>query len=418
MKIVFMVESVTMAHPTRSFELATSLIQAGHKVVFAATESPLFLKSQNHGMTWVDLHEGVASKVFLQALERAALPYTVKGLDQAMREDLQVIHQYQPDLIVGDMRLSLQVSARLSKVKWINLSNLVWNPESDLGYLMPEMPATRIFGSGIQHLIPRRVLEKIIDANVQVFNQFRAQYGMSALQSLKHAYCDGDRNFYLDLPASCFNMKVSENHRIIGPVLYSSSTAMPEWISELPENQKKAFVSMGSSGNQKSLEKIVHTLLAEGYIVLLIGGDIQWTSRRLFMSTFAPVKELMEMCDLVVCNGGTPMTYLALSMGKAILGIPSNMDQHLTMKHLSSLPLVQSLRSEDLSYKKISNSIHQLMQVTKQEEIIQEMKSEFSRWNSLKIFVREVESFAHIVDTPKVSSQIETVKNTETHPID
>jgi UDP:flavonoid glycosyltransferase YjiC (YdhE family) len=160
MKIVFMVESVTMAHPTRSFELATSLIQAGHEVVFAATESPIFLKSQNHGMTWVDLKEGVTSKVFLKALENASLPYTVKGLDQAMREDLQVIHQYQPDLIVGDMRLSLQVSARLSKVKWINLSNLVWNPESDLGYLMPEMQATRIFGSSIQHLIPRMVLEK------------------------------------------------------------------------------------------------------------------------------------------------------------------------------------------------------------------------------------------------------------------
>lgn len=408
MKILFMVESVTMAHPTRSFELATSLVQAGHDVVFAATESPLFLKSQNHGMTWVDLQEGITSKVFLKSLENASLPYTVKGLDQAMREDLQVIHQVQPDLIVGDMRLSLQVSARLSKVKWINLSNLVWNPESDLGYLMPEMPATRIFGSSIQHLIPRMVLEKIIDANVRVFNQFRSQYGMTELQNLKQAYCDGDRNFYLDLPASCINMKISEKHKIIGPVLYSSTTSMPEWISEIPENQKKAFVSMGSSGNQKSLEKIVHTLLAEGYIVLLIGGSLKWTSSRLFMSTFAPVKELMQMCDLVVCNGGTPMTYLALSMGKAVLGIPSNMDQHLTMKHLASLPLVQSLRSEDLSYKNISNSIYQLIQVMKQEQIIQEMKTEFSRWNSLKIFVHEVESFAQIVDTSKGTSQVET----------
>jgi hypothetical protein len=94
------------------------------------------------------------------------------------------------------------------------------------------------------------------------------------------------------------------------------------------------------------------------------------------------------------------------------------MDQHLTMKHLASLPLVQSLRSEDLSYKNISNSIYQLIQVMKQEQIILEMKTEFSRWNSLKIFVHEAESFAQIVDTSKGTSQVETTKNSEIVHID
>lgn len=418
MKVLFMVESVTMAHPTRSFELATHLVQKGHQVVFAATESPLFLKSQDHGMTWVDLQTGISSKEFLQSLEKASLPYTVQGLDQALTEDLMILRQYQPDIIIGDMRLSLQVSARLSKTKWINLSNLVWNPETDLGYLMPEMPASRMLGSGIQHLIPRKILEKIIDANVGVFNQFRTKYGLSKLLNLKQAYCDGDRNFYLDLPSSSVSMKQNEKHLVIGPVLFSSSMEMPEWISELPESQKKAFVSMGSSGNQKTLEKIVHTLLAEGYIVILIGGSVKWTSNRLFMAPFAPVKELMQMCDLVVCNGGTPMTYLALSLGKAVLGIPSNMDQHLTMKHLSALPLVQSLRSEDLSYKNISNTVRQLHLIHQDQNVKNEMMDQFSRWNSMKKFVTEVESYDKLVDKEQGSSQVETIKNAGTISID
>ena len=52
---------------------------------------------------------------------------------------------------------------------------------------------------------------------------------------------------------------------------------------------------------------------------------------------------------MVICNGGSATVYQALAESRApVLGIPSNMDQHLTMQCVEGAEAGLSLRTEEV----------------------------------------------------------------------
>jgi hypothetical protein len=53
-----------------------------------------------------------------------------------------------------------------------------------------------------------------------------------------------------------------------------------------------------------------------------------------FCSAYLPGNQAAARADLVVCNGGSPTTFQALSEGVPVLGIPGNLDQFLNMHYL------------------------------------------------------------------------------------
>ena len=54
-----------------------------------------------------------------------------------------------------------------------------------------------------------------------------------------------------------------------------------------------------------------------------------------FVTDFLPGEDAARRADLVVCNGGSPTTSQALLAGVPVIGVPSNLDQHLNMTYLA-----------------------------------------------------------------------------------
>lgn len=64
-----------------------------------------------------------------------------------------------------------------------------------------------------------------------------------------------------------------------------------------------------------------------------------------FCSAYLPGNQAAARADLVVCNGGSPTTFQALSEGVPVLGIPGNLDQFLNMHYLERYGVTKNAAS-------------------------------------------------------------------------
>ena len=116
------------AHVARPAVLAQGLDKSIYEVFFATDPryNALFpeLSGYRHDI-W-----SITSKDFLAALAKGAPLYSKETLQSYVEDDLKLIDKLKPDLIVGDFRLSLSVSARLRQVPYASITNVYWSVNS------------------------------------------------------------------------------------------------------------------------------------------------------------------------------------------------------------------------------------------------------------------------------------------------
>ncbi|CFR71311.1 putative glycosyl transferase [Mycobacterium tuberculosis] len=64
---------------------------------------------------------------------------------------------------------------------------------------------------------------------------------------------------------------------------------------------------------------------------------------------------------MVLCNGGSPTTQQALAAGVPVIGLPSNMDQHLNMEALERAGAGVLLRTERLNTEGVAAAVKQVL---------------------------------------------------------
>ena len=101
-RILFLAEAVTLAHVARPAALATVLVPSQYEVFFAV--APRYDQLLGH-VTWVRRGlNSISSRQFMAALAAGRPLYDVATLRDYVREDLRLIEDLAPDLIVGDFR--------------------------------------------------------------------------------------------------------------------------------------------------------------------------------------------------------------------------------------------------------------------------------------------------------------------------
>ena len=111
LKVLFFAEGATLAHVVRPLMLARGLDPTNFDVILCRPKS--FSKFTS-GLSFpvLDL-ECQESDVFTRKLDRGSPLYDFSTLCRYVEADLVLIDSEKPDVIVGDFRLSLSVSARL-----------------------------------------------------------------------------------------------------------------------------------------------------------------------------------------------------------------------------------------------------------------------------------------------------------------
>jgi UDP:flavonoid glycosyltransferase YjiC (YdhE family) len=334
-KVLVMAEGVTLAHVGRAIEIATWLVRDGCEVVLAC--DPRYERFVAALPFPVRPIASLAPGEFMAALARGRPVFTERYLARCVEEDFALLRELQPAVVIGDFRLSLQVSARVARVPYANVTNAYWSPYARPRFRMPAIRATRHVRPVIGDAVFRLVRRFAFAVHARPMNRLRKRHGLAPLRrDVREVYCDGDLTLYADLAQLVPIGEAPSSHRYIGPILWSPPLATPPWWEEIESGEPPVFVSLGSSGAADILDHVVEALHGLGRpIVVATAGRISIQGRPgVRVADFVPLDAMAASACLVVCNGGSPMAYHALAHGVPVLGVAGNLDQLLNMDYV------------------------------------------------------------------------------------
>lgn len=365
-KILFFGEPATLAHVARPVALASSLDPDRYEVAIA-TGADYRRIAQDVGLRVLDLHT-IGTRAYLAAVSKGQVVFPYGVLEDYVRDDLRHIEAFQPDLVVGDFRLSLAVSARLARVPYVAVFNAYWSPYADGRMEIPVHPATALLGPAIANRIFRLISPAVMALHSLPMHRLRKNHGMASLGfDLRRVFTEGDVTLFPDVPEMVPTREcgVPGRYRYIGPVVWSPAGEVPDEIRERLGSRPMVYVSMGSSGDPGLVGMIVQALDKLDCIVVLAtaGHRLDGTlPRNTVAATYLPGSKLAEMASVVICNGGSPGTHQALEKGCPVLGIPANLDQLLNMQFVVRTGAGIAIRQDAVSPACIREAVGNLLE--------------------------------------------------------
>lgn len=362
-KVLFFVEAVTAAHLIRVLPLAKSL-SGQHKVFLATLNPPSELKNKILDIEFLPLDSTVPPKEFLEGLYQGCLPYNESRLREQMAEDMKIIKQVRPDLIVVDFRLSISLQASTLGIPIVNLQNAFWSSRYSFKNPMPDIPLSRLLGSTASSIFEKvlwspLLSRPILNRFLRPFNKIRKEIHLAPFSQLQDLYSFGDRLVHPD-PLELFENGRPWDSLFLGPITNMPEIPKPDWLHKLDPQKKTIYISMGSSGRSEKLMRILPDLIKEPYQWVIISNEDETKSlvaENIFVDQFVSLPQLAPHVDFAIINGGSAQGYFFLSQGIPFLGIASNMDQHLFSQCVTRKQLAYYIRSETLTLKKVREFI-------------------------------------------------------------
>ncbi|MAT91602.1 MAG: glycosyl transferase family 1 [Halioglobus sp.] len=387
-RVLFIAEAVTLAHVARPAALAAALDPARYELHFA--HCPRYrdllgqLPGQEHTL------ESISPAQFNAALARGAPLYDLDTLDAYVAADRALLQRLRPDVVVGDFRLSLAVSARLAGVPHVALANACWSPYVRQRYPVPDLPLSRALGPRLAQPLFSLGRPLAFAAHCLPMRALCRRHGLPAPGlDLRRVYSAGDYTLYADLPGLYDMAPLPDTHRFIGPVAWSPAGVKPGWWDEVPADLPAVYVTPGSSGAADLLPPVL-AALADLPLVALVataGAALPHTlPRNVFAAPFLPGEDAARRAAVVVCNGGSPTTHQALARGRPVLGIPGNLDQHLNMRTLTRAGAGLALRAERLDAHAVAASLRRLLEQPRFGERAAQLAADMARCQGAQRF--------------------------------
>ncbi len=347
--MLFIGEGATLAHVARPLALAAGLPKHRYDVYLAAPER--YHAWAVRGVKTLPL-ASQSPEMFAERLARAVPIFSRNRLEAYYEEDLGLIGEVRPDVVVGDLRLSLAASARKAGVPYVSISNAYWSPDRPLRPARPVLDRFEGWPQPLAEAAFRLLIPAALRWHATPMDELLAAHGLEPLgKDIRRTFTEADATLYADIPALFPETPETPQRRFLGPVVWEPPMEPPSWWRSLPDNKPMAYVTLGSSGDPQLLGAITGWLTAMGYVVILATAgraQVYGDDETVFVADYVPGYAACERADLVVCNGGSPTSSQALLKGRPVLGVCSNMDQLLNMRAVQNRKAGLWLRADTL----------------------------------------------------------------------
>ncbi|HEY6079174.1 MAG TPA: nucleotide disphospho-sugar-binding domain-containing protein [Polyangiaceae bacterium] len=388
-RLLFVTENVTMAQVVRLLALARRLPSERYEVHFACAEGAPWLFSGTSFRRWpLFTVDGARA---LAALAKGERMYDTATLERYVTEELRLFDALQPDLVIADFRLSVAVSARLAGVRCASLINAYWSPFAQREqFPMPDHPLVRLVGVARAERYFPQALPRVFTHFAAPLNVVRRRHGMPAT-SLLEQLCFGDSVLYPDIPELCPLREAPSSHHFLGAVPWSPDLPLAPELLAGDSSQPLVYVTLGSSGDHGVLAAVLAGL--EGLpirgVLALAGKPAPARMPANFrVADYVPGDLLAQRARFVINNGGSGSAYQALAAGVPVLGIPSNLDQYLTMQVITRAGAGVMLRSGTLTAEQVRRSASQLCDDDATQQRARELAARFRAYDCHTRFAR------------------------------
>ncbi len=384
LRVLFFAEAVTLAHVARPIALARGLDPVRFATVLA-------VDPRDQGL-WKSLTipvrpiRSIPSEQFRDALARGRPLYDRETLRAYVREELDVIRETAPDVVVGDFRLSLAVSTRVTNTLYMAITNAYWSPYARQSFPVPELLVAKRLGLPIAQGLFRLARPFAFAYHTLPINRVRWEYGLPSLGlDLRRVYTEADYSLYADVPEMAPTFGRPDTHRYLGPILWSPAVELPTWWQEVPRDRPVVYVNLGSSG-RSALLPIVLDAVADLHVFVIAAtlGRIHpsRTSGNVRLADFLPGERAAALASLVICNGGSPATHQALAASTPVLGLASNMDQLLNMEGVQRRGAGILLRSECADRPQVRAAVTQVLENPRYSRAASELAKIFATYDA------------------------------------
>ena len=394
-RILFIAEAVTLAHVARTFVLARSL-DRNHFDVHLAWD-PRFNALLGELANPFHPLQSLPTDEFLRRLSRSYPMHDAGTLRSYVRDDLATIETVKPDLIIGDFRLSLAVSAEIAGVPLVTIANAYWSPFRRQRFVFSEYdyPLSKFVGQAAALRLFPLLRPLAFATHTAPLNTVRREHGLPRIgHDVRSMYTYGNCTAYADIPELVPTENLPPSHRYIGAVLWSPSVPFPPWWHELPADKPIVYVTPGSSGDAPVLPKVLEALADLPITVIASTAGrigIRNAPANARITEFLPGTEAAARAALVICNGGSPTTYQALAAGTPVLGLVSNnMDQHLNMEGVRRVRAGEVLRARDVEARCIRQTVLAILQTADYAAAAKVIANAHREWDSASKFAELV----------------------------
>lgn len=394
-KILFVAEAVTLAHVGRMIALAAKLDATQYEVHVACAEGYDFCFEGCSFTRWT-IHS-IPSQQFLDALAQGKPVYDQATLERYVEDDLKLLSKVSPDIVVGDFRLSLSVSARLARIPYVSIINAYWSPYTAPVYRVPHIPLTHFLPIPVANILFRCARPIAFALHARPLNAVRRKHGLPALGSdLRRVYTDADHTLYADAVEMFPPVDMPVEHSYIGPVTWSPPLPFPSWWSELPEDKPLVYVTLGSSGQGALLAHVLSALADLPVTVLAATAgntDLAAVPANARVARFLPGEAAARRASLVICNGGSPTCHQALVAGVPVLGIAGNLDQFLNMDGVVRTGAGALLRADRFDPTQLRAAAEVLLETASASAAARALAQIFASYDAHAQFEKVLDSF-------------------------
>lgn len=370
-RILFMGESITLAHVVRPAQLAESLDADVFEVHFATDSryQKLFCPA-NATFHAISCMSGTE---FQRRLDRGTTVFDEILLEMQIKEDLELFQKVKPDVVVGDFRNSLAISARLKGIPYLGIANAYWSHFNNEMMPLPEILPFRLIGHSLSQFIfekgRKHILPWIFTQQAAPMNKIRQKYGFKPLKYFMDCYLEADLIGFADAYEVVNpNPNFKRASVCLGPLVGNFKISLPTWWNEIKNDHPVIYLNFGSSGNPHLIPDIIEELTKKP-VQLIVGYNMKDQEQievcpsgaRIFNGGLLPGDLICQKSDLVINNGGSGGGYQALMAGKPMIGITKNMDQMLNMHFMAQRSFVREIPNWNCSATQIAETVNLLV---------------------------------------------------------
>jgi len=395
-RILFLAEGATMAHFVRPLALAQTLEPDRYEIHFY-TPSRYSRHLEGRPFLTGELAT-MPGERFLDNLARGQPLFPAATIRDYVTQDRELIRNIRPDLVIGDMRLSLPISARLERFPYAVIFNAYWSPFAKGRSVIPSLPVTRILPPRYFGPMYRAVEPLVNSLHAREMNKVRREFGVPDLPpDLRVMYTEADYVLYPDIPEYVPTVNRPKTHHYVGICEWNPAAGKPEWWDRMRSDpSRKVFVSLGSSGPLQALPALLRALsrLPVSVVISTSGRALPVPAASLYEAGLLPFTETAAASSVVVSHGGSGGLYPAMAAGTPVLGIPANADQHMSTAVLEDSGAGLGVRLEEASEKRLLRSLEQLLWEPRYRERAQEWATVYARYNTADLFRRFIRETA------------------------
>jgi len=338
-RILVMPDGNWLSHVSRPFEIAKVLRDRGHDVAFASDGEYMRLP-RDAGFPVCGARALAPDHVLACSRSGRVNWWDLEEIERMVDDELRVFRELDPDLVIGDFRLTLSSSCERHGVPFASVLNASWTNYFAAPLRAPEhLVVTRLLGRSLTTRLLPLVKSTILWLDARPFRRYRRRHGLSPRGNIWDVW-RGDLNLMVDTPDYGPTRDLPDSFHYVGPTIWEPDLPPPPWLEELDPRRPTLYFTMGSTGHARFFELAMELFGDSDFQVLMTTAGMasfDTVPDNVFVADFAPGSALMAIADLVVCQGGNGTIYQALRHGVPIIGIPTMHDQEFNLDRVESL---------------------------------------------------------------------------------